>query len=68
MTFSEEETKKLKAMFLFIIKRKHKESGGHGGFHVMELEPILEELEKDGEITLRRTINNDRYFLTLKKP
>lgn len=53
MQFSEEETKKLKAMFLFIVKRKHKSSDGKCGFNMKELEPILEELEKEGQIILK---------------
>lgn len=66
MTFTSEEIKKLKAMFLFVIKRKHNESGGHCGFHIMELNEILEELEKEGQIQLRKTIHKDKYFLTNK--
>lgn len=63
MQFTPEETEKLKTMFLFILKKKHKEGNGHCGFHLMELQPILEELEKDGKIIIRKTINNDRFFL-----
>lgn len=66
MTFTPKETKKLKAMLLFLVKKKYNESGGHCGFHIMELKPILEELEKDGEIKLRQTINNNQYFLNNK--
>ena len=63
MTFTPEEITKLKTMFLFIIKRKHKESDGHCGFHISELNPILEELEQEGKIELRPTINSNQYFL-----
>lgn len=66
MKFSEEETKKLKAMMLFLVKRKHKESAGHSGFHLDDLKPILDKLEKEGKIQLRPTINSRMYFLTKK--
>lgn len=64
MEFSEEETQKLKAMLLFLVKRKQSQSAGHSGFHLNDLKPVLEELEKDGRIELRRTINSRMYFLT----
>ena len=67
MQFSEEETKKLKAMFLFIVKRKHKSSEGKCGFNMKELEPILDELEKEGQIKKRPTINSNAYFLNINK-
>lgn len=67
MQFTEEETKKLKTMFLFVIKRKLKESDGNSGFQITELIPILEALEQDGAIKLRPTINSKMYFLNLKK-
>lgn len=64
MKFTPEETKKLKAMLLFLIKRKHKSSDGHSGFTITDLNPILEELEQEGVIKLRPTINAHKYFLT----
>lgn len=66
MDFTPEETEKLKTMMLFVIKKKHNQSGGHNGFHVSDLEPILNQLEKENKIELRRTINLDRYFLIKK--
>jgi len=67
MEFTPEETEKLKAMMMFVIKKKHNQSGGHSGFHVSDLNPILEDMEKEGKIQVRRTINLDRYFLTKKQ-
>lgn len=66
MEFTSDETKKLKAMLLYLVQKKHKQSEGHCGFNTNELNPILEELEADGEIIKRPTINSDRYFLTTK--
>lgn len=63
MTFTPEETQKLKAMMLFLVKKKHKESAGNCGFHLRELKPFLEELENEGSIKLRPTINEHQYFL-----
>ena len=66
MEFTAEEMEKLKAMMMFVIKKMHNQSGGHSGFHVSDLNPILEDMEKDGQIQVRRTINLDRYFLKTK--
>lgn len=66
MTFTPEETKKLKAMLLYMVEKKHQQSEGHCGFHAIDLNPILEELEKDGNIVKRPTVNSERYFLTIK--
>lgn len=63
MTFTEEEKTKLKAIMLFLVKKKHNDSDGHNGFHIIELNPILEELEKEGKIKLRPTINLNQYFI-----
>lgn len=66
ITFTPEETKKLKNMFTFIIKKKHIESDGNCGFGLMELQSILDELTADGTIVKRPTINSEKYFLNLK--
>lgn len=66
MEYSKEEIGKLKAMMMFLVKKKQQQSAGHCGFHVRELQPILEELEADGQLELRPTINANMYFL--KKP
>ena len=63
MTFNQEEISKLKAMLLFLVKKKHKESDGHSGFHINELEPVLKQLEEDGEVETHPTINTRMYFL-----
>lgn len=65
MTFTPEETEKLKTMFTFIIKKKHVQSNGHSGFSLEDLKPILNQLEADGVIDLRPTINSRKYFLNL---
>lgn len=64
MQFTPDETNKLKAMLLFLIKRKHKSSNGHSGFLITELNTILQDMVKDGDIELRPTINTNQYFLT----
>ncbi|PHQ27873.1 hypothetical protein [Leeuwenhoekiella nanhaiensis] len=63
MQFSPEEIEKLKTMMLFLIRRKSNESAGHCGFHLKELEPILQQLVDEGKVELRPTINNNKYFL-----
>ena len=63
MTFNQEEISKLKSMLLFLVKKKHKESDGHSGFHINELEPVLKKQEEDGEVETHPTINTRMYFL-----
>ncbi|MBW2961294.1 hypothetical protein [Mesonia aestuariivivens] len=63
MQYTDEEISKLKAMLLFLVKKKHNESDGHCGFHINELEPVLKQLEEDGEVETRPTINTRMYFL-----
>ena len=63
MQYTDEEISKLKAMLLFLVKKKHNESDGHSGFHINELEPVLKQLEEDGEVETHPTINTRMYFL-----
>lgn len=63
MDFTPEEKQKVKAMLIFLVKKKHKSSGGHCGFHPIELLELLEELVIDGEIISRDTIHAKRYYL-----
>jgi len=67
MQFNPEETQKLKAMLTFLVKKKHGESGGHCGFHITELQPILDELANEGIVIARPTIHNTQYFLNDRK-
>lgn len=62
MNFNQEEISKLKAMLLFLVNKKQKESDGHCGFHLNELEPILQDMEKDGSVETHSTINSRMYF------
>lgn len=64
MQFTKEETKKLKAMMHFIVKKQHIESDGHSGFHLKHLQPILDEMVEDKTLVLRPTIHTNKYFLT----
>jgi hypothetical protein len=66
MTFTPDETTKLKAMLLYLAKKKHQVSDGKCGFLANELDPILDELVREGQLTLRPTINSNQYFLNLK--
>lgn len=66
MTFTPEETDKIKRMFMFLINLKHKQTDGHGGFHLFDIRPILEELEKEGKVISRPTLHNKKYFLKPK--
>jgi len=66
MQFTTEETTKIKAMLLYVVRKKQMESDFKCGFHITELNIILEELVKEGKIIKRPTINNDKYFLTNK--
>ena len=68
MTFTPEETEKIKTMFKFIVKKQSKESDGKSGFTLNQLKPILEELEAENQIIKRPTINGNAYFLTTKNP
>ena len=63
MEFSTEETEKLKRMLLFLVKRKHNESGGHNGLHPMDLIRILEEMEGEGSVQRKKVMNGTKYFL-----
>lgn len=63
MQFTLEEKEKLKTMLLFLIKRKAKESAGHCGFALNELNPVLDELVNENKADLRPTINSNKYFL-----
>lgn len=63
MQFTPEETQKLKTMFKFIVKKQHQQTDGKCGFSLNQLEPILEELEKENQIIKRPTINSHAYFL-----
>lgn len=67
MNFTPEENTKLKAMLIFLMKKKHRESDGKCGFHLSELQPILDELSDDGVIHKRPTINNNKYFINPSK-
>lgn len=62
MRFSDDEKKKLQAMLKYLIDKKHKESGGHCGFHPVELKPVLNDMVDKGLIERRRTINSTMYF------
>lgn len=64
MQYSSDEIKKLKAMLLYLVQKLDKKSDGHSGFHVKELEPILDDMVKDGVLQKRQTIHVDKYFLT----
>lgn len=66
MEYTEKEKSTLKSTLLYLVKKKHKESGGHCGFHPVELLELLDELAESGEIRKRITIHNNQYFLTLK--
>lgn len=63
MTFTPDEIKKLKAMVMYLVKKKHKISDGHCGFQLSELNPIMEELVSEEKLQLRPTINTYQYFL-----
>lgn len=63
MKFTPEDAKKFKAMLMYAVKKCDEMSGGSNGFHLIYLRPILEELEKEGKIEKRETINRNDYFL-----
>lgn len=65
MTYTPSEKEKLKTTLTYLVKKKHQESGGHCGFHPMELLELLEELVSEGIIIKKDTIHSERYFLTL---
>jgi len=63
MKFTPQEITDIKLLLLFLVEKKDKESGGHNGFHISELNPFLEQLDKEGEIKARDTLHNTQYFL-----
>lgn len=65
MELSHADKEDVKECLLFLVKQKKKQSGGHGGFNWKDLEPILEEMEKEGTIQQKPTINGKGYFLKL---
>jgi len=67
MNFSPEEISKIKAMLLYLVKKKHNESGGHCGFSLFEIRPILQEMATKGEVISRPTIHENKYFINPKK-
>ena len=67
MQFSPEEISKIKSMLLYLIRKKHNDSGGHCGFGLFDIKPFLEELESEGQIISRRTIHENKYFINPKK-
>ena len=64
MQFTPDEMTRIKNMLKFLVKRKSEESGSHCGFHPNELNPLLDELVEEGEISRRDTIHSNKYFLT----
>lgn len=64
MQFDKQELEKLKSMFRYLIEKKEKESGGHNGFCLLELIPVLDEMTNENTITKRETPTRTIYFLT----
>lgn len=66
MKFDEIEMDKFKKMLLYAIQIKAKQTQGHNGFNLKELQPILDELESEGKIKKRDTVgsncNSSTYF------
>lgn len=62
MELTPEEKTKLKSMFSYLLKKKYKATAGHGGFGLLELKPILDELVQEGELITRPTIKGNKYF------
>ncbi len=62
MNLSPEELNDVKEVLQFLVKKKSEATGGHGGFSPKNLEPILENMEKEGLIKSRPTINGIGYF------
>ena len=62
MILSPEELKDVKEVLQFLITKKVEATGGHGGFTPKNFEPILKEMEKEGLIKSRPTINGIGYF------
>ena len=63
MQFSHDEMTRIKNMLKFLVKRKSEESGGHCGFHVNELNPILDELVEEGQLQSRDTLHSNKFFI-----
>lgn len=67
MKLSKDDKTRAKKFLLFLVEEKHKQSGGHNGFHPIELLSLMNELEADGKIMIREQMNIQRYFLNTKK-
>lgn len=63
MKFTETEKERLKEMLLYLIKQKEKQSGGHNGFTLFDLRPIIQKLEEEGKIKSRKAKSGVRYFI-----
>jgi len=62
MQLDQDEIQNLKENLLYLIEKKHEQSGGNNGFSLNELKPILEELVKEEKVAIRPTINSQMYF------
>ena len=62
MQLTPEEKEDIKEFLQFLVEKKSEASGGHNGFQLKELEPFLQELEKEQKIKCRPTIAADSYF------
>ena len=67
MRYTPEEREKLKKVMLFLVHKKDQLSGGHCGFHPVELLELFEELANEGKIIRRDTLHTIRYFLVKKQ-
>lgn len=63
MEFTPKQKNAVKDMLRSLIGEKDKQSGGHCGFHLSELNPLLEEMQQEGTIKIRQTLHNDQCFL-----
>ena len=67
MNLTPEETEKLKATAMYLVKKRHNESHGKCGFALIELREIFEGLIEDGKIIKRPAIHGNIYFLNTKE-
>lgn len=71
MEFTAEEREKLKKVMMFLVRRRHNDSGGHCGFHPVDflktMGGLMEDLTAEGQVDERDSLHTKRYFLAKNK-
>jgi len=67
MEITDKEKERIKAILEYFVSKQRKVSGGHNGLSISLFNGLLSiclsELEEEGKIVGRRTLNRTSYFL-----